>query len=358
MVIVIIVIIIILFLLFIVYDRFSSQLTDDQTKYIINFNKINDIREVTALDFPRNTQKNIGIRKTGEVFSMLNDSEKQIINIKQTDDKFFDGHMEAGLMGIASHPDFINNSKIYLSYTTKTDRSINGVFMVVNEYFYDGITLVKTKELFSQWYTTDYHHAGTLAFSNSKLYLSSGDGGPQGDPENQAQNPRSFRGKIISIDVNSGAFETVATGLRNPWKITITDRKMLIGDVGYNDLERIYRFNLDSDIMPNYGWPLFEGTLQRDVTSDKKNYVMPVFEYPIGNYTGRATVGGYYMGNLKVYIIGDFLGRMRILREDDGILTEVGSKTFSDKIYSLAYDFNTGKYFILGMNGITELIIT
>jgi glucose/arabinose dehydrogenase len=50
------------------------------------------------------------------------------------------------------------------------------------------------------------HNGGQLLFGpDNYLYLSTGDGGPQGDPEGDAQNLGSLLGKIIRLDVSAGA---------------------------------------------------------------------------------------------------------------------------------------------------------
>jgi hypothetical protein len=52
----------------------------------------------------------------------------------------------------------------------------------------------------------DNHNGGQLLFGlDGGLYLSTGDGGTQGDPEGDAQNPNSLLGKILRFDVGAGA---------------------------------------------------------------------------------------------------------------------------------------------------------
>ena len=67
------------------------------------------------------------------------------------------------------------------------------------------------------------HNGGQLAFGpDGALYAAIGDGGSQGDPEGDAQNPASPLGKILRFaDPAGSAAPTVwASGLRNPWRFS------------------------------------------------------------------------------------------------------------------------------------------
>src|SRR4029079_15914593 len=63
----------------------------------------------------------------------------------------------------------------------------------------------RTPVLTIQHDQADNHNGGQLLFGpDNALYLSTGDGGTQGDPEGDAQNPDSPLGKILRIDVRAG----------------------------------------------------------------------------------------------------------------------------------------------------------
>ena len=63
---------------------------------------------------------------------------------------------------------------------------------------------VRTPVLTIQHDQADNHNGGQLLFGpDGALYLSTGDGGTQGDPEGDAQNPNSLLGKILRLDVGA-----------------------------------------------------------------------------------------------------------------------------------------------------------
>ncbi|CAN0185642.1 unnamed protein product, partial [Hapterophycus canaliculatus] len=107
------------------------------------------------------------------------------------------------------------------------------------------------------------------------LYWSTGDSGPQTDPDNNGQNTDNLLGSIIRISVPSegtgylipsgnldsesctGLPEICASGFRNPWRCSFdrVTEELYCGDVGHTDVEEI-------DIVEcgnNYGWSRFEG---------------------------------------------------------------------------------------------------
>ena len=100
--------------------------------------------------------------------------------------------LEEGLLSVAVSPDYATTHRIYVFYTD------NGGDLQVDE-LRDG---TRSPVLTIQHDQADNHNGGQLLFGpDGALYLSTGDGGTQGDPEGDAQNPSSMLGKIIRIDV-------------------------------------------------------------------------------------------------------------------------------------------------------------
>jgi hypothetical protein len=103
---------------------------------------------------------------------------------------------EQGLLSLAVSPDYATTHRVFVFYDD------NGGNLQVDEYR-DGVrTPVRT----IQHDQADNHNGGQLLFGPDQgLYLSTGDGGTQNDPEGDAQNPNSRLGKILRFDVGAGA---------------------------------------------------------------------------------------------------------------------------------------------------------
>ncbi len=109
---------------------------------------------------------------------------------------------EQGLLSVAVAPDYATTGRLFIFYTD------NGGDLQVDE-LRGG---VRTPVLTIQHDQAGNHNGGQLLFGpDGALYLSTGDGGTQGDPEGDAQNPNSFLGKILRIDVGIPAVPVVPT---------------------------------------------------------------------------------------------------------------------------------------------------
>ena len=104
---------------------------------------------------------------------------------------------EQGLLSVAVAPDYAATGRIFIFYVD------NGGDLQVDE-LRGG---VRTPVLTIQHDQASNHNGGQLLFGpDGALYLSTGDGGTQGDPEGDAQNPSSLLGKILRIDVAATPF--------------------------------------------------------------------------------------------------------------------------------------------------------
>lgn len=241
---------------------------------------------------------------------------------------------EAGLLGLAFHPDYKTNGYFYLNYTSGTQlETIISRFKVSasNPNVADPKSEMVLLRFSQPW---DNHNGGKVAFGNDGfLYIATGDGGSWGDPANRAQNRKELLGKILRIDVNKPSAtmkygipvnnpykenkegyreEVYAYGMRNPWRFSF-DRvtgQLWAGDVGQNEFEEI-------DVIENggnYGWRIMEADkCYRTKTCNKAELKAPIFHYLQGSDTGKSITGGYVCRDKNLpgltgkYIYGDFV---------------------------------------------------
>jgi len=252
---------------------------------------------------------------------------------------------EAGLLGMAFHPDFPTDPRVYLFYS-HTDATL-GLVSRLSEFSTPnaGLTLDPDSErvLLTIDKPESNHNGGGIAFGpDGFLYAGLGDGGGGNDQHGtigNAQLPTTLLGKMLRIDIEgtTGAFlyrippsnpfagntlcgtdgtgmqscpEIFAVGLRNPWRWSF-DRltgQLWVGDVGQGALEEVDRVTLGG----NYGWRCFEGTRNTGLAcGSPPNPLPPVAEY--GRSVGASVTGGYvYRGSATAplvgrYVFGDFI---------------------------------------------------
>jgi glucose/arabinose dehydrogenase len=214
---------------------------------------------------------------------------------------------EQGLLGLAFHPDYATDRRLYLNWTDQ-----RGDTRVAE--FRDGR---KTRELLHVAQPEPNHNGGHLAFGpDGRLYVGMGDGGGAFDPERRAQDPGDKLGKLLSADVDDVNWRVELIGLRNPWRFAFDPAlgEVWIGDVGQDRVEEIDRVLLEPDEPPkNLGWSAFEGTKRvgdgDDSLSDGE-LVWPVTQYTHDD--GCSVTGGYVYQGTKLprlagrYLYGDF----------------------------------------------------
>lgn len=241
---------------------------------------------------------------------------------------------EAGLLGMAFHPDYKTNGYFYLNYTAG-----NPLETIISRFKVSGsdpnIADAKSETILLRFgQPWDNHNGGKVAFGNDGfLYIGTGDGGSWGDPGNRAQDRKELLGKILRIDVNKSVAtmnygipddnpyrgnkeryreEVYAYGMRNPWRFSF-DRatgQLWAGDVGQNEFEEI-------DVIEkggNYGWHIMEANkCYRSITCNKDKLKSPIFNYRQGSDTGSSITGGYVCRDKNLpgltgkYIYGDFV---------------------------------------------------
>jgi glucose/arabinose dehydrogenase len=250
---------------------------------------------------------------------------------------------ERGLLGLAFHPNYVAKGLFYVSYTDTGGASVIARYSVsLDPYLADptsGVILLTIPQPFSN------HNGGQLHFGpDGYLYISIGDGGSGGDPQNNGQNLGTLLGKILRIDVDNGVpygvppdnpfvgdagklDEIWAWGLRNPWRFSF-DRltgDMFIGDVGQSSWEEVNFQPSTSTGGENYGWRLMEGNSCYNPATSCNNgtLTLPILVY--SHSVGCSVTGGYrYRGSKNpdlygTYLYGDYCTGIIWGAQEDGL---------------------------------------
>ena len=243
------------------------------------------------------------------------------------------GDFEQGLLGLAFHPSYKTNRKLYVNFTDLNGDTIIREYRAstTNPNVVDTRTARQVLKIAQPY---DNHNGGMLAFGpDGYLYIGMGDGGSGGDPGNRAQSTNTLLGKMLRINVNgttstrgylipssnpyvgrTGLDEIWQIGLRNPLRFSF-DRKngnLWIGDVGQNAWEEIDK-GLASSSGPgrgvNWGWRVMEGRHCFNPMTDcnTAGKTLPLVEFDHGN--GRCSVtGGYaYRGTAIPTLVGAYV---------------------------------------------------
>ena len=309
---------------------------------------------------------------------------------------------ERGLLGLAFHPKFSINGYFYVNYIDQEGYTIISRFqsneMIVN--MRSEKILLKILQPYSN------HNGGHLDFGpDGYLYISVGDGGSSGDPENRAQNLDNYFGKILRIDVDQGDPYSIPTnnpfvgkknvkeeiwsyGLRNVWRFSFDklNGDKYLGDVGQNNFEEIDFESSSSKGGLNFGWKVMEGFHCFEFSEcDSKNMTLPIYEYPNNanyiktlagfkqkNRDGCSVTGGYvYRGNsipelYGKYIFGDYCtGKVWSFNHDglkinnfvnhtNTIMNSIDKKSFYLSSFGSSQD---GELFLIDYSGILYQLI-
>jgi uncharacterized repeat protein (TIGR03806 family) len=255
---------------------------------------------------------------------------------------------ERGLLGMAFHPDFPTDPRVYLYYTgtegTQLVDRVSQFRLASNGTQLDPVTELV---LFNVNDPATNHNGGNIAFGpDGFLYIGIGDGGSGNDPFGaigNGQNLQVLLGKMLRIDIAAASSTTTYTippnnpfagnarcnvtgagsqncpeiyayGFRNPWRWSF-DRggtnQLWLNDVGQGAIEEV-------DLVVrggNYGWRCLEGTQSTGLACGPNPApIAPVAQY--GRSQGFSTTGGFvYRGSAIPqlngrYVFGDYGGRL------------------------------------------------
>lgn len=224
------------------------------------------------------------------------------------------GGGERGLLGIAFHPKFTDDPRVFVDYTDLDGNTVVSSF----EVGLDADAVDRDSERIILQVTQPFanHNGGALAFGpDGMLYISLGDGGSGGDPQGNGQNLGTPLAKILRVDVdvaegaeaaytipddnpyadgaNGAVPETWVSGLRNPWRMRFDapTGDLWIGDVGQGAWEEIDVVRAGTKGQ-DFGWNLMEGfhCFQPSDGCDQSGLTLPVTEYD--HSLGCAVIGG------------------------------------------------------------------
>lgn len=264
---------------------------------------------------------------------------------------------EKGLLGIALHPAFASNRRLFVRYSAPrregTPETYSHTF-VLAEFSVrdDGLSVDPDSEqtIIEIPQPQANHNAGDIVFGpDGYLYVAVGDGGAGGDRGtghvddwydatdggNGQDVTKNLLGSILRLDVDDGdegipysipadnplvgregLDEHWAWGLRNPWRMAFDDGDLFVGDVGQNRFEEINVVERGG----NYGWNVMEGSqcYSADDCPDRtpadvrggERLRDPIVEYPhsTGGVSGDSVIGGeVYRGSALPSLEGAYL---------------------------------------------------
>jgi glucose/arabinose dehydrogenase len=265
--------------------------------------------------------------RNGRVLALKNDPETATTDILLDISDRVNTAGEGGLLGFDFHPDFESNGYLYVYYTAGDPfRSVISRFQVSAD---DG-TVIEDSELIlleiDQPYTN--HNAGQIRFGpDDFLYITLGDGGSGGDPQENGEDRTTLLGSILRIDVDNSEDnlqyaipadnpfvdneegyreEIYAYGMRNPYRFSFDAEtgELWVADVGQSSREEINVVIKGG----NYGWDIMEGSLCFEPSSgcDTSGLELPVYEY--GRGEGRSITGGFvYRGTEAQELLGRYV---------------------------------------------------
>ena len=304
---------------------------------------------------------------------------------------------ELGLLGMAFHPQFPIDPRVFLFYshteqpggalvsrlsvfrTTDLGQTLDSTPAAEQVLLRIAKPVVGTVQ--------ENHNGGNIAFGpDNLLYLGIGDGGGANDQHGTTGNGQStttLHGKMLRISIplfpgtgygipadnpnaaNAGSLcnangsgtvacpEIFALGFRNPWRWSF-DRstgQLWVGDVGQGALEEIDKVVLGG----NFGWRCFEGTQNTGLGCATPG-ILPVAQY--GRGAGQSVTGGFVYRGTRLpglvgrYIFADFISGniFNIDSATQGPLTIAGGVSSGLSISSFGQDVD-GELYVVDYGG-------
>lgn len=311
------------------------------------------------------------VEKSGKIKILNQNGSVNSTPFLDIEDRVSTNANERGLLGLAFHPNYPENPFFFVNYTNNSGATTISKFSVSanQDIANDSETILLE---INQPYAN--HNGGCINFGpDGNLYIGMGDGGSGGDPQNYSQNTESLLGKMLRINVNSGAYsipennpygdEIWSIGLRNPWKFSFDSLNgdLWIADVGQNEFEEINMVqNNPANI--NYGWRCYEGNEPYNLSGcPDEGLTFPVStysHYSNGDFKCSITGGYVYRGNQisglnGVYFFADYCsGEIGLLskNENDEWDMSLAFPNINGSWVSFGEDIN-GELYIASING-------
>ena len=311
------------------------------------------------------------VEKSGKIKILNQNGSVNSTPFLDIEDRVSTNANERGLLGLAFHPNYPENPFFFVNYTNNSGATTISKFSVSanQDIANDSETILLE---INQPYAN--HNGGCINFGpDGNLYIGMGDGGSGGDPQNYSQNTESLLGKMLRINVNSGAYsipennpygdEIWSVGLRNPWKFSFDSLNgdLWIADVGQNEFEEINMVqNNPANI--NYGWRCYEGNEPYNLSGcPEEGLTFPVStysHYSSGDFKCSITGGYVYRGNQisglnGVYFFADYCsGEIGLLskNENDEWDMSLAFPNINGSWVSFGEDVN-GELYIASING-------
>lgn len=357
------------------------------------FTNLSFTQPVGLLQAPNDSSRWFVVQQNGIVQTFVGTSPTSastFIDISALSSEVLSGGGEMGLLGMAFHPNYPTDNRVFLSYT-HGDPMVSRVSSFTSSD--NGATLNPDSEtiLLTVDQPVDNHNGGHIAFGpDGYLYIGLGDGGGGGDPRSNGQRLTTMLGKMLRIDVNGAAPyaippgnpyagnsmcppagrstgecpEIYAYGFRNPWRWSF-DREngdLWVGDVGQGEWEEVDQVTLGG----NYGWRCREGAHDFNTGGTPGcggTLIDPIAEY--SHMFGIAVTGGYvYRGTqntslLGRYLFGDFgSGRIWAWIAENATLPREPTQLLDTELAISSFgQGNDGELYVVDYNGTLQRIV-
>ena len=261
---------------------------------------------------PRKDSRLFVVERQGKVLIVRGKKVLKTPFLDITKDVFIDnpnqGGDQRGLLSIAFAPDYAQSGLVYLFYTDHSDT------VQIDEVRRDPshpnrVDPATRRHVINAGLAGPFHHGGQLQFGpDGYLYISTGMTNTPAAPQDLGN----LHGKILRINPRrsgSQPYTVPATnpfvttpgarpevylyGLRNPFRFSF-DRKtgdMVLGDVGEDTAEEVDYLKHGTGAGSNFGYNIFEGSVQMIPGPAPAHYVPPVISHRHPKFC--ASIGGY-----------------------------------------------------------------